>query len=70
MKSRIFAAIAATAVICASSLALAQMASARTADTEKGKTLVDSKGMTLYHSTRTPVECRRAMAPACTTGRR
>jgi predicted lipoprotein with Yx(FWY)xxD motif len=48
MKSRLFAAIAATAVICVSSLALAQMAPAKIADTPKGKALVDSKGMTLY----------------------
>jgi predicted lipoprotein with Yx(FWY)xxD motif len=35
-------------VICASSLALAQMAPAKIADTSKGKALVDSKGMILY----------------------
>ena len=48
MISRTFAAIAAAAVICTSSLAFAQMAPAKTADTPKGKALVDSKGMTLY----------------------
>ena len=48
MTSRKFAAIAAAAAICASSLALAQMAPAKIADTPKGKTLVDSKGMTFY----------------------
>jgi predicted lipoprotein with Yx(FWY)xxD motif len=48
MTFRTFAAIAATAVICASSLALAQMAPAKIADTAKGKALVDSNAMTLY----------------------
>jgi predicted lipoprotein with Yx(FWY)xxD motif len=48
MTSRTSAAIAAAAFICASSLALAQMAPAKIADTAKGKALVDSKGMTLY----------------------
>jgi predicted lipoprotein with Yx(FWY)xxD motif len=48
MISRTFAAIAAAAVICTGSLALAQMAPAKIADTAKGKALVDSKGMTLY----------------------
>ena len=48
MAIRTLAAIAATAVICASSLALAQVAPAKVADTAKGKALVDSKGMTLY----------------------
>ena len=48
MTSRTFAAIAATAVICASSLAFAQMMPAKIADTAKGKALVDGKGMTLY----------------------
>jgi len=48
MKFRLFAAIAATAAICVCSLALAQMAPAKIADTPKGKALVDSKGMTLY----------------------
>jgi predicted lipoprotein with Yx(FWY)xxD motif len=42
------AAIAAAVIICTSSLAFAQMAPAKTADTSKGKTLVDAKGMTLY----------------------
>lgn len=48
MISRTFAAIAAAAVIFTSSLAFGQMAPAKTADTAKGKALVDSKGMTLY----------------------
>src|SRR5882757_1015979 len=48
MKSKTSAAIAAAAIICTSSLASAQMAPAKTADTSKGKALVDSKGMTLY----------------------
>jgi predicted lipoprotein with Yx(FWY)xxD motif len=48
MIYRLFAAVAAAAVICASSMAFAQMAPAKTADTSKGKALVDSKGMTLY----------------------
>jgi predicted lipoprotein with Yx(FWY)xxD motif len=48
MTSRTFAAIAAAAAICVSSLALAQMAPAKIADTPKGKALVDSKGMTFY----------------------
>src|ERR1700686_1778120 len=48
MISRTFAAIAAAAVICTSSLAFAQMAPAKIADTAKGKALVDNKGMTLY----------------------
>ena len=41
-----FAAISAAFVIFASSSAFAQMAPAKTADTSKGKTLVDNKGMT------------------------
>src|SRR5216684_76414 len=48
MKFKTFAAIAAAAIICTSSLAFAQMAPAKTADTAKGKALVDGKGMTLY----------------------
>jgi predicted lipoprotein with Yx(FWY)xxD motif len=48
MTSRTSAAIAAAVFICASSLALAQMAPAKIADTTKGKALVDGKGMTLY----------------------
>ena len=43
---RTFAAVAALAFIFASSAASAQML--KTADTPKGKTLVDTKGMTLY----------------------
>jgi predicted lipoprotein with Yx(FWY)xxD motif len=43
-----FAAISAAFDIFASSSAFAQMAPAKTADTSKGKTLVDNKGMTLY----------------------
>ena len=43
---KLFAAAAAVTVILASSTAFAQML--KTADTSKGKTLVDSKGMTLY----------------------
>ena len=48
MISKTFAAIAAAAIICTSSLALAQMAPAKTADTAKGQALVDGKGVTLY----------------------
>ena len=48
MTSRTSAAIAAAVFICASSLALAQMAPAKIADTTKGQALVDGKGMTLY----------------------
>jgi predicted lipoprotein with Yx(FWY)xxD motif len=48
MTSRTSAAIAAAVFMCASSLALAQMAPAKIADTTKGKALVDGKGMTLY----------------------
>ena len=44
--SRTFAALAALSFILASSAASAQML--KTADTPKGKTFVDSKGMTLY----------------------
>jgi predicted lipoprotein with Yx(FWY)xxD motif len=48
MISKTITALAATAIICTSSLAFAQMAPAKTAETSKGKALVDSKGMTLY----------------------
>jgi len=48
MISRTIAALAAAAIICTSSMAFAQMAPAKVADTAKGKTLVDAKGMTLY----------------------
>src|SRR5258705_2418602 len=48
MTFRRFAAISAAFVSFASSSAFAQMAPAKTADTSKGKTLVDNKGMTLY----------------------
>ena len=44
--SRTFAAVAALTLILASSAASAQML--KTADTPKGKTFVDGKGMTLY----------------------
>jgi predicted lipoprotein with Yx(FWY)xxD motif len=44
--SKTFAAVAALAFILASSAASAQML--KTADTPKGKTFVDTKGMTLY----------------------
>lgn len=44
--SRTFAAVAALTVILASSAASAQML--KTADTSKGKTFVNDKGMTLY----------------------
>src|ERR1700676_802996 len=44
--SRTFAAVAALTFILASSAASAQML--KTADTPKGKTFVDTKGMTLY----------------------
>jgi predicted lipoprotein with Yx(FWY)xxD motif len=47
MMNKTFAAVAAV-VLCSSSLALAQMMPARIGDTAKGKTLIDSKGMTLY----------------------
>jgi predicted lipoprotein with Yx(FWY)xxD motif len=48
MMSRTAAAVAATVVVCLGSLAFAQMAPAKIADTTKGKALVDAKGMTLY----------------------
>ena len=48
MISKTLAAVAAAAFICASSLAFAQMAPAKIADTAKGKALVNGKGMTLY----------------------
>ncbi len=48
MIYRTIAALAAAVVICTSSMAFAQMAPAKVADTAKGKTLVDGKGMTLY----------------------
>jgi predicted lipoprotein with Yx(FWY)xxD motif len=48
MIPKTFAAIAVAAITCTNSLAYAQMAPAKTADTPKGKALVDSKGMTLY----------------------
>lgn len=44
--SRTFAAIAAVTILFAASSASAQML--KTADTAKGKTFVDAKGMTLY----------------------
>jgi predicted lipoprotein with Yx(FWY)xxD motif len=44
--SKTFAAVAALAFILASSAASAQML--KTVDTPKGKTFVDTKGMTLY----------------------
>jgi predicted lipoprotein with Yx(FWY)xxD motif len=44
--SKILAAVAALAIIFASNAASAQML--KTADTSKGKTFVDAKGMTLY----------------------
>jgi predicted lipoprotein with Yx(FWY)xxD motif len=46
MSKKTFAAIAALTFILASSAASAQML--KTADTPKGKTFVDDKGMTLY----------------------
>jgi predicted lipoprotein with Yx(FWY)xxD motif len=46
MSKKTFAAIAALTLILASSAASAQML--KTADTPKGKTFVDDKGMTLY----------------------
>jgi predicted lipoprotein with Yx(FWY)xxD motif len=48
MMSRTITAFVATVVICSGSLAFAQMAPAKIADTSKGKALVDAKGMTLY----------------------
>jgi predicted lipoprotein with Yx(FWY)xxD motif len=49
MKSIIIAAMAGTALFLAVPMALAQTAApAKTADTSKGKVLVDPKGMTLY----------------------
>jgi predicted lipoprotein with Yx(FWY)xxD motif len=48
MRFQRFGAISAAFVIFASSSAFAQMAPAKTANTSKGKTLVDYKGMTLY----------------------
>ncbi|MDB5627258.1 MAG: Secreted repeat protein, partial [Tardiphaga sp.] len=44
--SKTFAAIAAACLLLTASAALAQMP--KIADTAKGKTLVDAKGMTLY----------------------
>jgi predicted lipoprotein with Yx(FWY)xxD motif len=46
LMSRAFAAIAAVTLLFAASSASAQMP--KTADTAKGKTFVDTKGMTLY----------------------
>jgi predicted lipoprotein with Yx(FWY)xxD motif len=48
MRFRRFAAISAAFVIFTSSSAFAQKAPAKTADTSKGKTLVDNKGMALF----------------------
>lgn len=48
MKSIITAAMAGAALFLAMPMALAQTAPAKTADTSKGKVLVDPKGMTLY----------------------
>jgi predicted lipoprotein with Yx(FWY)xxD motif len=48
MNSKTFAAIAAAVVICTSSMAFGQLVPAKTAETAKGKALVDGKGMTLY----------------------
>lgn len=45
---RVLAATAALALVFSTSVALAQTAPAKTADTPKGKALVDAKGMTLY----------------------
>ncbi len=46
--SRTFAAVAALTFLLSGTAAFAQMAPAKTADTAKGKALVDAKGMTLY----------------------
>ena len=48
MTNTVQAAIAAAMLLCTSSIAFAQMAPAKIAETAKGKTLVDGKGMTLY----------------------
>jgi len=48
MRKSITGAIAASVLMVCIAAALAQTAPARTADTSKGKTLVDDKGMTLY----------------------
>jgi predicted lipoprotein with Yx(FWY)xxD motif len=48
MRFQRFAAISAAFVIFTSSSAFAQTAPAKTADTSKGKTLVDNKGMALF----------------------
>jgi predicted lipoprotein with Yx(FWY)xxD motif len=46
--SRAFAAVAALTFLLSAAVAFAQTAPARTADTSKGKALVDARGMTLY----------------------
>lgn len=46
-KSKLFAAVAALTLLT-SAAAFADMAPAKTAETSKGKALVDAKGMTLY----------------------
>ena len=46
-KSKLFAAVAALTMLT-SAAAFADMAPAKTAETSKGKALVDAKGMTLY----------------------
>jgi predicted lipoprotein with Yx(FWY)xxD motif len=66
--SKTFAAVAALTFILASSAASAQML--KTADTPKGKTFVDTKGMTRYTSTRMPAASRCVTAPVRRTGRR
>ena len=48
MLKSILAAAAVTGLLLAATPGQAQMAPAKTADTTKGKTLVDAKGMTLY----------------------
>src|SRR6202162_1759464 len=48
MRKSITGAIAASILSICIATALAQMAPAKTADTSKGKALVDAKGMTLY----------------------
>jgi predicted lipoprotein with Yx(FWY)xxD motif len=48
MRNSITAAIAGAILSLGVAAALAQMAPAKTADTAKGKALVDDKGMTLY----------------------
>ena len=70
MMSKTISALAATIVICSVSLAFAQMAPAKTADTSKGKALVDGKGMTLYTFDKDAGGKSMCNGPCARTGRR